>query len=233
MEIIIDHRETKLKQCLEDLHPVYMNLSYGDIIFKYKGESIVVIERKTLKDLEASITDGRYRNQKKKLCECCSAQKIYYIIEDWTGYASASAMTTGAVINTMIRDNIKVFTTKNIEDTCCLLREIYTRISKNPDVYTAEPEGLIVVKEDIIKMKNLKPYLAMLCQIPGVNVKTAEVIAAEYPTFADLYKALQEHGTKAFKGLMLSKKKISTTVIANVIEHTICPAVQSPQSPGL
>jgi ERCC4-type nuclease len=231
MEIVIDHRETKLKQCLEDLNPTLVNLSYGDVIFKYKAEEILVIERKTLKDLEASITDGRYRNQKKKLCESCPHHKIYYIIEDWTGYAHTSPMIAGAVLNTMLRDNIKVFTTKSLEDTCSLLREIHARVLKNPGIYMEDVPA--TMKEDVIKVKNLTPYLAMLCQIPGVNVKTAEVIAAEYSTFSELYKALQEHGAKAFKDLMLSKRKISATVIANVIEHTISPPLQSTQSTDL
>ena len=59
------------------------SLPIGDIIiYNDKGEEIVIVERKTMKDLASSIRDGRYREQSFRLDACKLANhNIYYLIE--------------------------------------------------------------------------------------------------------------------------------------------------------
>ena len=65
IEIIIDSRETKLKNHFYKLPYIEIkNLELGDIIIKYNSEIIVIIERKRLDDLASSIKSGRYKQQK-------------------------------------------------------------------------------------------------------------------------------------------------------------------------
>ena len=58
-------------------------LSLGDIVICDENENILaLIERKTLKDLAASITDGRYAEQGHRLTECdLPNHNIIYLIE--------------------------------------------------------------------------------------------------------------------------------------------------------
>ena len=70
IELIIDSRERKIKsyflnhsksnfkKCVSS-----QNLDIGDIIFKYQGETLLLIERKTVEDLGSSILDGRHKEQ--------------------------------------------------------------------------------------------------------------------------------------------------------------------------
>ena len=68
IELLIDNRETKIKEHFKNKDYVTIeNLELGDIIFKYNNEIVLIIERKTLSDLAASIKDGRYNEQKKRL----------------------------------------------------------------------------------------------------------------------------------------------------------------------
>jgi len=77
MLVKIDNRETELirscKYILEispaykDIQLVVENLPIGDIIIAKDGTDKVVIERKSLRDLAASIKDGRYEEQSYRL----------------------------------------------------------------------------------------------------------------------------------------------------------------------
>ena len=81
MELIIDNRE-KIKELFEKKEYIkYENLSIGDYHIKLNGNTIVIIERKTINDLANSIVDGRYREQKKRLLDNFEKEKILYILE--------------------------------------------------------------------------------------------------------------------------------------------------------
>ena len=77
MIIKVDNRETELIRCIKyvleispmykELHVVIENLPIGDIILCKNEHEKVVIERKSLRDLTASIKDGRYEEQSYRL----------------------------------------------------------------------------------------------------------------------------------------------------------------------
>ena len=92
MRIKIDYRETdllaKIKDLLslkkrENITVVSENLPLGDIIICDDSDNEkVIIERKTLQDLAASIRDGRYKEQSFRLNECTIPNhNIFYLIE--------------------------------------------------------------------------------------------------------------------------------------------------------
>ena len=69
MEFIIDNRESIKKYFIEKnvKYVTFSNLDLGDYLFKYNGEVVAIIERKTIDDMANSIKDGRYREQKSRL----------------------------------------------------------------------------------------------------------------------------------------------------------------------
>ena len=73
MDIIIDYRE---KDLIKDMNNTntndkltisHENLELGDIQFHVNGTCILIFERKTVSDLAASISDGRYKEQSHRL----------------------------------------------------------------------------------------------------------------------------------------------------------------------
>jgi len=108
IEIIIDNREIKIKEILNNilnnnyniitakeldinnkLNSIikYENLDLGDIVIKYKGDIKYIIERKTLKDLGESIKDNRYHEQKQRMKYTLDKNiKIVYLFESFFGY---------------------------------------------------------------------------------------------------------------------------------------------------
>lgn len=92
MIIKIDNRECELiKLCkhyiniiptYKDVEIITENLPIGDIIFTHNDSDLIVIERKSLADLGASLKDGRYEEQSFRLNGLpIHNHNIFYLIE--------------------------------------------------------------------------------------------------------------------------------------------------------
>jgi ERCC4-type nuclease len=126
--MILDSREHKLIELLPGA--TVQTLPVGDIwIGDEKG---LIIERKCVADLEASIIDGRYREQRSR-CMAAATEKgasLVYIIE---GVLRGNRMPTSAlqkhITRLCIRYHIPVLRTGSVQETaalCSLLEEQWT-----------------------------------------------------------------------------------------------------------
>ena len=97
MKVILDYREkdlielcnSKLNEDLKNIHLSSENLPIGDVIIKDDNDNeLIIIERQSLKDLAASINDGRYAEQSFRLNNCSvHNHNIIYLIEgEWSEY---------------------------------------------------------------------------------------------------------------------------------------------------
>lgn len=163
----------------------------------------MIIERKTVNDLAASIKDGRYMEQKMRLLSKRDENpnlKIAYIIEgDYSfspGFTCANMNNkslSGVIINSIIRDNIIVWSTKNISETNDLILNLHTRFSTEPKKYFGMREHedenkktddfytstVIAGKLHSVKKDNLNVKMCLQIQlscIPGVSTKKAQSI---------------------------------------------------------
>ena len=142
MELTIDNREPEtIKSYFKEKKydwAKFENLLIGDYVFKYNNELVVIIERKTVEDLAASINDGRYREQKLRLLKNYPLNKILYIIEaDLTQdnksikYNKVKKSTIySSIINMYLRDNLNVYHCKNKEETLEFLETLALKIKK-------------------------------------------------------------------------------------------------------
>ena len=226
MQLILDHREGKLKELFQNNLEIkldYRNLEYGDFCIFNNEDPFIIIERKTLDDLSSSIIDGRYKEQKQKMLSLVNRSNIYYIIEGSIKYTDSKKNIIGSVINTMIRDDIKIFFTKDITDTYHLLLNIISRITKEPEKYLNVEPAEIPVKKQSNSNSNPNPtYKNMLCQIPGISNKAADAIIAVYPTFNLLYSTLEKledsEKLKLLKEIKQdSNRKISSSALNNIL----------------
>ena len=125
MNILIDNRENDLIDIFEsdsNMIPITkLNLDIGDILIQSEKFTII-IERKTISDLDASIKDGRYKEQKFRINEYLkqNSARCIYIIE---GNYNAKKFRVGrktfinTCYHTMIRDSIFILFTKNVNET--------------------------------------------------------------------------------------------------------------------
>lgn len=180
-------------------------LDLGDIQI---GSDFLVIERKTLADLCASIKDGRYHNQKHALMHS-SFQIIMYIIESTEELMSPAFKSeyhhgvlgraiVSCILNMMMRDRIHVMISRGVQETAQIIREIWKRVSEHPEKYITSKQR-VDSTDTLVNPKASRRdsvFIRQLCQIPGISRKTALRIATVYPSFQELCHALRDLSTE-------------------------------------
>jgi crossover junction endonuclease MUS81 len=237
-KLYIDHREGGLKtKLLSTENVIYKNLDYGDIIIDVDDKHLVVCERKTLSDLSASLKDGRYKNQKQKLLSILPINCLYYIIEGPIDFNNEDSILNGinkktmlsCIINTLVRDNIKILITKDLDETCNLILNMFDRIKKDPGKYVEDR----VLESQVVKTKNKNTtkegcFEQILCQIPDISTKTAKALCVKFSTMKGMYDYLNnlsyEEKLKLLKEIYIEdvngkKRKIAEKVLKNIIEY--------------
>lgn len=236
----LDHREGKLKDLFASCSFPYecANLDVGDVIILNDNDIVCVFERKTIPDLLSSINDGRYKDQKQRLLQTYPTHKLFYVIEGSCMFNTAprnqqDKTVHGAIINTMIRDHICTFCTKDVEETYQLLQCIAKRVHENPAKYNGNSHAKeeTVKISHVVRTKDAKTcYLNQLCQVPDISIKTAEAIMQTYPSMASLYEAckgksyqeklnmLKDISTLDSKG---KSRKLSSRAITNIVTYML------------
>jgi len=158
MHLLIDYREKNAVQPIIDQLPssayTLTNLHLGDFQFVIgsgnEQRPLMIIERKTINDLAASVKDGRYMEQKMRLLSKRQEEqdpnvKIAYILEG--NYSFSPKFTcanmnnkslSGVIINSILRDNVIVWSTKSMLETNDLLINLHGRLTKDPRKYFEE-----------------------------------------------------------------------------------------------
>lgn len=211
IELVIDNREHALiKQLSNKTEYVVEQLQLGDIVFREAGEIILVIERKTIEDLKASICDGRNREQKARLLGCIEANRIMYLIEGSLDHrldtkVSGLPISTliGSLINTQLRDGIKTYKTASIKESANFLVKLKSKLEKDlPKFFRAggcisDTKYAASLKKS--KKANMTPsvwFIKQLSLIPQVTERISEKIIEKYSNMCDLvgeYTRTPEH----------------------------------------
>ena len=154
-----------------------------------------------MNDLLSSVKDSRYKEQKSRLLS--NYKNVNYIIEGSDIIASNNLhnqnLLTSIYFNSTYRDNIKIFFTKNINDTITFLLMLSTKIIDKPhnfilnETQKTEPEYIDICKIKSKKSDNIDKetcYLLQLSQIPNISKQIAKNIKDVYPTMKILINTL-------------------------------------------
>jgi ERCC4-type nuclease len=168
MKIIIDYREKELmslcnnileqsnnselksKNNNKNIQICSDNLTLGDIvILNDKDIPMIIVERKTLSDLAASIKDGRYEEQSFRLNENeMHNHNIIYLVEgDWNAYKRTfyhKTMPVKTLVSSMISisyyKGFSLYRTNNIQETSEFIIQLADKLeretSKKKSFYT-------------------------------------------------------------------------------------------------
>lgn len=213
IKIEIDYREKYiLKDFLSRDLDIYKdkieinskNLELADIIIIIESiNKTFYFERKTLADLTSSITDGRYKEQKKRLLSNIDSNYITYIIEGDTINKSLlrnNISISSVYLRTLYRDNIKIIFTNNIQETVTFILSLICNIIKCPDKYINNTDNnidnyLSNVKIKSKKIENITPdncFLLQLSQIPTISYIISKYIFEKYNSMPTLINELQK-----------------------------------------
>jgi len=213
VKFILDTREKALQTVFNNNETNYIvkQLDLGDILIEYNtsanskdeettpSSQTLVIERKTFTDLKASMGDTRYHEQKSRYLQL-PVGTVYYILEnnDQNFASLDKKQFIGTYVNTMVRDNIKVFITNSIKETYELIIKIGEAVEKfgiNSKI-NSTPNTQIKKK----KAEGIEVFKQQLTCFPGISDGKANSIAEIYPNMKMLIEAI-EKGTFKVKGI--------------------------------
>jgi len=242
MNIVIDFREKDIfTHCNSqlngrDINIITENLLLGDIKINK-----LLIERKTINDLAASIVDGRYKEQSFRLEKALEeGYKVFYFIEGnmdlYTG--SISKNTLVSTIYSLTHKKFQVLLTKNSRETAYFILQFAEKMKKikienenttnSENKYTGETKTTYENTEGVIQTKKNKNInrenisIFMLCQIPGISTTTANILMEKYGHISKLIIELNKNPNEMNEFEYIKDegkpKKLNKNIIKNINE---------------
>ncbi|KAJ8716770.1 hypothetical protein PYW07_003397 [Mythimna separata] len=195
-----------------DLKHEYRSLKVGDFVWiaKHKvnhDQELVlpiIVERKRMDDLAASIKDGRFHEQKFRLHKC-GLGMVMYMVENYgknkhVGLPLQHLMQ--AIANTRVQDGFQVYITDSLTYSVRFLAIMTKRLTiKYKDKYLrgsdSEPQGSMMMTFDYFNKSSAKSkpltvtdtFIKLLLQLKGMSVDKALAITEKYPTPRSLINA--------------------------------------------
>jgi crossover junction endonuclease MUS81 len=144
--LIIDNREGKLIELIKSKSTDTFKIPYelkslqiGDIVISSPThqDKTLIIERKCMTDMIASIKDGRYKEQKLRLLAEAANNpntKICYLIEgnmQDLRFPNEKTVFYGSIVSSIFRDEIPLIRTGNLHETLDIISRIHDRMLKD------------------------------------------------------------------------------------------------------
>lgn len=219
IEIVLDERERGLYEEIQKISTsVAISkrvLSIGDILIQQQGEDtpLLIVERKSLQDLLASIKDGRYTEQSFRLLNASQLppHRILYCIEGMMRSLNPddAKRVYSAITSIHYYKGMSVLRTWSVQETAELLVRTAEKIQKETDRGKI-PENAVVMEGgggggyshslssvSAVKSENITPENVgeiMLSQIPSVSIASAKSILAVFEgNFMRFMEALKQN----------------------------------------
>ena len=255
MKIKIDLREKKLIPLIKALNKDYEynmeisveKLDLGDIIIcDDDNKELLLIERKSLSDLAASIRDGRYKEQSFRLTnDKVHNHNIIYLIEGnlynyrdkYTKIKSNTLLVTMGCLQ--YYKGFSVVRTFDILETAEYIIRFCDKMRReNKEGYYSSNTNDVVQSET--KVKNYSDYVSrvkksnitpenigeiILNQIPGISKITSNVIMTHFGSLFNLLNELNEDkncmNNLTYTTKTGNERNISKTCIRNIIQYLL------------
>jgi len=245
--VLIDIREHELWKLLEPWHventdgwiAVKKTMDVGDIAFynDISGTPLAVLERKTAEDLGASLSDGRYREQRSRLLALRGqGASIGYIVEvppwsptlsrTWCRGTFTEVQVQHAILRLQFRYTIPVFQAATLKETVQWIRRIAKQLITDPDAFkgglATERVQVAWAYKDALRTKKAANntqetiFQAMLQTVPGLGKTAVDAIAtaAESSFQTLLFMSIED-----LAAIDLGKRKLGTKMATAL--HTV------------
>ena len=240
MIIKIDSREQELFQLCkqkmignDNIIVIPEALPLGDVVIcNNENKELIVLERKTLRDLAASIVDGRYNEQSFRLNQLnLENHNVIYLIEgNLSTFKTISRIDKNALLSSMVTLNyfkgFSVFRTFSIQETSdfvlkCAIKIFkeqkcgyYNKTLENQELDNKSYSSVLkCAKKNQITKDNIGEI--MLSQIPGISYQSSKAIMQNYKTIETLILSIKQDDT-CLDNIKINNRKISKTCIKNI-----------------
>ena len=249
MKIILDDREQQLYHLVNEKNDSLdlkltiekKTLPLGDIVFVDDNEKeIVIVERKSLSDLVASIKDGRYEEQSYRLIHSSGLYRhhIIYLIEGGMSQILnpiEKKMIYSSMLSLQLYKGFSIMKTTSMIETAEWIiysaNKLSSMVKKGHELWS--PESAIIeqvpsnycsvvkkTKKDNVTPENIGEII--LCQIPGISSVSAITIMKEFKTISNLIDKVKEDPF-CLNGIMCETKgkqrKLGKNVIQNIVAY--------------
>ena len=243
MKIILDTRENGL---IEKIPTEKQQLPLGDVLIQNnEGKTVVIIERKSIADLLASIKDGRYEEQSHRLMYSTDIPRhhIIYILEGNIQFLNPGErkLVLSVMTSLSIFKGFSVIRTMNLQETADFIMNLSEKMERDIEkgkipyyIQTNDKQNgqeqpvksyyevVKTVKKDNITPENIGEIL--LCQIPGISSVTAKVVLQKFGgSFSKMCQDMTSNTNPVdlFKDIVLEKdgktRKINKTCGENIV----------------
>jgi ERCC4-type nuclease len=251
MKLVLDNREKKLyEECNKLITTVdtFKNiiidvqaLEIGDIIIRDDEDAeLVIIERKSIPDLIASIKDKRYSEQSYRLngYDFPNHNIVYLIEGSCKSLTREKQMVYSSMVSINYYKGFSVFKSENISESAYYICNMFAKIEKEKGKkpYSCKGSGGAVLETDesycsfVKKKKNENITVdnfgeIVLSQIPGVSSVTAVAIMKEFKTLNNLIEKLKADSSclndLKYETEKKQLRRINKTSIANILKFLI------------
>ncbi len=256
MKLLIDNREPQaIIKYLNAINESSKNkitievttLDLGDYIFydETRETNLIIIERKSLQDLESSIKDGRYVEQSFRLNDCPTHNhNIIYLIEGsiinhrnkpfiatlyssvfslnyFKGFSvinSVNQIETGEIIYNFSQKLIR----ENFKPGFYSIHQADRATDNSSNKFEEKKdytEAIKTTKKSYITTDNITEI--MLMQIPGISSQTAKAITQNHSTISNLIESLKVNSECLNNLKMSNGRKINRTTIESLKKYLI------------
>jgi len=249
MNVQVDLREKTLIKVLEALCGDYgfkfaisrEKLDLGDVIIRHGEEELLVIERKSLNDLAASIRDGRYNEQSYRLSgNSLHNHNIIYLVEgNMSSYSDKwNKIRPGTLYVSMFClqyfKGFSLVRTFDISETAEFILRITDKLGREKSVHGYYHENFVAKERSYcsvvnkVKKKNVTPDNIgeiILSQIPGISTTTSMAIMDNFGSLFQLLEALKKDShcldalTYQTKGGQ--SRRIAKSSVGNIIQYLL------------
>jgi ERCC4-type nuclease len=239
--LIIDTREGKLIELIKKTPSMSIpyeikNLQIGDIIISSSKfpEKSLIIERKCMTDMIASIKDGRYKEQKLRLqAEIANSitpsstipnTRICYLIEGNISDLRSSndkPLFYGSMVSSIFRDTIPLLRTHSLNETLELIIRLHERMNKDITDFFGKENKInhnnttIIKNETILETENK-------IDIPEQNVSNIQI-----DNTINTITEQQEPNNLYLQSIKKCKKENLTPKLWNQIALTNIPGIST------
>lgn len=203
MRIVVDYREKALLDAFHQYHETAnveaKNLEVADILIENEAGSKILIERKTLKDLSASIRDGRYREQAERLTKSCDVREhVFYLIEgSTTAYSKTNSKYTlpmatlvSAMFTLSTEFRFSLYRTNDVRESAEWISCVASKFNKGSAGTSNPSQRHLLKKSDEITRDNVESI--MIAQVPGISIRSASQIIEQAGSLQQLLTIIKE-----------------------------------------